>query len=636
MTRFFTSALAVTASIIAFDSFGVAYSKAQDNAPSLAPTTVLQPTTPSLQRLPASPNSAQPKQFPADWFTRPPTSERLRDVQAAMTGQSWQPVVLGIYDGALKSYGVRQEEAAFAWYHVARWADLLEQPQNETGKRWLERYKVSDGRSSRFDVGQIHALPDEPLIKLLKPDTVAWLLGDRAFSEMFFDQLSPYDYLPQVFTTLQRIREADTKRFTTYAQLALAIALVYDTPPPRFWPHAQVTTKALPRKLPDALEAFNFLVDADQRGVTLQKLATLPATDLKFAVDLAASFDELRWAQRTVKFSLAEWGKSYDSVRYETARITAQEYVWPGKTYLLPDICGEGGICVDQAYFATQAGKARGLPTILFFGTGQDGRHAWFGYLMNRGKWVMDVGRYAEQRFVTGLAIDPQTWELMSDHELVFLTEDFRRLPPFRQSRMHEAFATFNLQLNRLPAAAAAARKAVTLERRNATAWAILISANVNEPFAIREALLREAAQALQRYPDITSKLTRDLADSMRARGANSAADFEERSLGRREQTKGRTDLAMTSAVDQMAAVKTKDVTEQLRVYRQILKQYGATGGIGFYDRIAKPFILSLVDQEKKVEATQALAQTRTALAPETDSQLDREMKRLLESISKN
>ena len=32
--------------------------------------------------------------------------------------------------------------------------------------------------------------------------------------------------------------------------------------------------------------------------------------------------------------------------------------MWPDKSYSLPAILGAGGICVDQAYFATQAGKA--------------------------------------------------------------------------------------------------------------------------------------------------------------------------------------------------------------------------------------------------------------------------------------
>ena len=44
----------------------------------------------------------------------------------------------------------------------------------------------------------------------------------------------------------------------------------------------------------------------------------------------------------------------------------------------------------------------------LFTGQGQDARHAWFGFLDGEHKWRLDAGRYAEQRFVTGNALDPQ------------------------------------------------------------------------------------------------------------------------------------------------------------------------------------------------------------------------------------
>src|SRR5690606_37735995 len=212
---------------------------------------------------------------------------------------------------------------------------------------------------------------------------------------------------------------------------------------------------------------------------------------------------ELEWAQRSVKFPLSSLVKSYEAVRYRNDRIEAQTYVWPGERYDLPEIYGEGGICVDQAYFATQAGKARGVPSLLFSGAGRDGRHAWFGYLGSGQKWVLDAGRYAAQRYVTGVAIDPQTWTQLSDHELSFLSEGFRRLPPYRQSRQHQVFAELYLRLNQKPAAAAAARKAVSYERRNVQAWELLLAAHEDAPPRERETLLREAARAMQRYPDL-------------------------------------------------------------------------------------------------------------------------------------
>src|SRR5690606_25541101 len=94
-------------------------------------------------------------------------------------------------------------------------------------------------------------------------------------------------------------------------------------------------------------------------------------------------------------------------------------------SYSLSSIRALGGICVDQAYFAWQAGKAKGIPTIIFSGAGNDGAHAWVGYYdANRG-WNMDVGRYSQGEYVTGRAFSPQDWRHFTDHELRFLRVRF-------------------------------------------------------------------------------------------------------------------------------------------------------------------------------------------------------------------
>jgi len=563
------------------------------------------------------------ERLPDDWFSRAPTPERIKAVQAAAGDEGWTPVAVRLFAGALHAYELRQEDAASAWYLVARWCDLLGRSQASAGRRWLETLSKAGGLTENIDRGEILALPDEPIAKLLTAETGTWLLGDRAFSEAFFNLITPYDCAPRVMAILQQLREADVRRFTTYAQLGMAIALVYDAPPPPQWPHWQVSSEALPRRLPKPLDAFKFLTDSDQTGATLHKLTLVPAAELKFVVDLVAPFPELVWAQRSVKYPLANLAKTYEAVRYRTDRIESQQYVWPGARYDLPEIYGEGGICVDQAYFATQAGKARGVPTLLFSGAGRDGRHAWFGFLGPSQKWVLDAGRYQEQRYVTGVAIDPQTWGQLSDHELAFLSEGFRRLPPYRQSRQHQVFAELYLKLKQKPAAAAAARKAVNYERRNVDAWELLVEANEGVAPSVREGILREAAQALQRYPDLSAPFVRALALSLRARGEASAAEFEERSLARRGQMGGRSDLGVDQAVSVMGSAAPAD---QLRLYKQMLQQYGRDAGVDFYDRVTKPLLVQMLEAKRRGEMMQVLLQTRATLKPEPDSQFDREL----------
>ena len=244
-----------------------------------------------------------------------------------------------------------------------------------------------------------------------------------------------------MFAILNDLYRDDPARFARYAHLALAIAVVYDVPPPPDWPHPQVAPALVRHAWPAAVEAFRWWTREDEAGRTFQPLARLGADELKFVVDATATFDDLAWTEQVANYPLHQFDRAYKMIAYRRDRAAKNIGRWPDPSYSLPAILGAGGICVDQAYFATQAGKARGVPPLLFRGVGNDGRHAWFGYLDGEQKWQLDAGRYGEQRFVTGFARDPQTWGVISDHELKFLAARFRTLPSFRQSRVHEAFA---------------------------------------------------------------------------------------------------------------------------------------------------------------------------------------------------
>src|SRR5690606_10512591 len=130
----------------------------------------------------------------------------------------------------------------------------------------------------------------------------------------------------------------------------------------------------------------------DRSSIALHRIRRLAAAELKFVVDCSAPLTELTWAQRNVMAPLPQLTTTYDAIRYRNDRLAAGQFSWPARDYRLETILREGGICVDQAYYAVNAGKARGVPTLFFRGAGLDGRHAWFGYLTANG-WVLDAGR---------------------------------------------------------------------------------------------------------------------------------------------------------------------------------------------------------------------------------------------------
>jgi hypothetical protein len=580
-----------------------------------------------------APLIAQPPAIPEAEALNPPTTQRLTTIHAAAQRDGWAPQSASLRAAAFRAYEREKFPAAEAWLNAYRWSALLGQTEAEFVPRWMQ--SVQAMQVGHANMARRYETRLRPLAASLTPALQAWLFGNRAFSAEFFSLLSPVDNVPRAFEILDEIYRADPVRFKTYPNLALAIALVYDVPPPPFWPHGQVSASALPRQFPPPVDAFAWWIKQEQRGRTYHKLSRLGADELKFVVDTVVPFAELEWSQGACDLPLGQLPRAYAMVRYRNDRITSNNPSWSERTYKLPEILAAGGICSDQAFFATQVGKARGVPTLFIYGAGNDGRHAWFGFLDGSQKWQLDAGRYAEQRFVTGFARDPQTWREFSDHELQFLAERFRELPSFGQSRVHELFAEEYLALGNAPAAGAAARKAVNFERRNQGGWDTLISAARKEGRDARtiENVMREAALAFQRYPDLEAHYANLVAESLRGRGETRAAEVEGRRIaGKNKADRG--DLSVQQAREIVQrAVSTQPLAEQIRVYNSVVDTYGHGAGIGFFDEVVVGFAQHLIDVKQKAEALRAVDRARRVLKVEPNSQLARELEQFTKAI---
>lgn len=559
------------------------------------------------------------------WLQKAPGMAEAGQIEQGARAKGWPAMALALRRAATGLYTRGQIPLAESWYYAARWAEIFGESEAASLERWRDAMRREGLPTGRFAAG--HA-PDEPLAARLSRDLQIALLADGKFSAAYFEIERQEDYRPEVLAILDRLRSPDPAVFQAYASLALALAVVYDVSPPPYWPHGQVDQKALPRRLPAPEDAWAFLISTDREGKSLHRLRQLDAAELRFLVDLAAPQKELRWAQTNVKSALSRLSETYSSINYKTVRAMDGVYQWPGADYSLQTIKKEGGICVDQAYFATQAGKARGVPTLLFSGTGQDARHAWFGYLGVGGRWNLDAGRYEAQKFVTGVAYDPQTWGEISDHELMFMTEGFRRQADYRTSRVHGWFARWLLEDGSASKAAAAARAAVGLERRNLDAWEVLL-ATMPGPGAAREALLREAAGGLQAYPDLQAGFLRELAGSLRQRGEIALAEQEERGFARKFQAK-RLDLSVRQVAEEMGRARADlPVDEQMRLYRNLVRRFGRGAGIGFFDEVARPLIAGLVHEERFKEAREVWALAAQNLDAGPGTQLGDELRRL-------
>ena len=575
----------------------------------------------------------QPSGIPDEEALQLPTPQRLGVIQAAAQRDGWGPQVASLRGAAARAYRQDKLAAAEAWFRVYRWASLLGESEASFVPRWMRA--VENAKVAHPNMPVRYSSKDQPLGILLAAELQSWMIGNAVFSAAFFELLSPLDYVPNVFQILDATYRDNPGRFKTYANLALAIAVVFDVPPPPDWPHGQVSDAALPRKLPSAVDAFVWWVKQDQLGHGYHKLTKLGANELKFVVDTAAPFGELEWAAKISDYPLSQLARAYTMVRYRAERVANNQPIWLGRSYRLPEILATGGICCDQAYFATQVGKSRGVPTLLFHGAGNDGRHAWFGFLDGNQKWQLDAGRYAEQRFVTGYARDPQTWREISDHELQFLSEGFRALPPFRQAVFHANVAADCLASGDAATAATAARKAVNFERRHQPAWDVLIAAGQKlgrEPKFI-EAVMREAALAFQRYPDLEAHYIRRTADSLRARGEISLADAEVLRITNKNK-RARSDLGVQQARDTVLRSFAGDpLAKQIQTFNSVLDNSGRDSGIAFFDQVVVVFAEHMLQLQQPAEAVRAVERARRTLKVEVNSQLEQEITKVLKDL---
>ncbi len=572
--------------------------------------------------------------IPAGELAVPPEKARIQAVAAAARVDGWSAEAPILTRAAFDAYRTGNLQAARGWLAVARWAGILGEHETVAVPAWIRALESA---------GLAHAnLPRTYTIRKgvalsarLSPSAQVALAEDPLFLDAFFGQLSPYDYLPKVLAILGRLHDADPATFAAYHSLAIAIALVYDTPPPPYWPHAQIGAAMPVRALPDPLAAFRFFVEQDRAGRCYQPLRQLGPEELKFVVDVAASFEELRWSQTIVDVPLDRFDQVYSMIRYRVDRLRNGNAVWPGPHYTLPLILGAGGICVDQAYFACEAGKARGVPTLLFMGAGLDGRHAWFGYLDQHRQWRLDAGRYAEQRLVTGAAIDPQTWGWLTDHDLRFLSERFQHLETTRRSRIHSDFARAFLQAGDLVLANQAAEDAIRAESRNLEAWELLlaVSRRRGDTPTATETILRRALLAFRHYPDLEARFTDALVASLRSRGETSMADFEQaefiRTYGGR-----RGDLAIREAAQRLALGFGRfDLASQIGAYNRIIDRYAGEGGAVLFDSVVRVFVEHLIQLGQPQAALKALDRARTAMKIETDSPLGKDFDALAKRI---
>ncbi len=460
----------------------------------------------------------------------------------------------------------------------------------------------------------------------------AWMSANRDVAEEFISLLGPEDDEKSVARILTDIWTADEKGFRSLPRLAMTVALVYDKPCPSRFPHGQVSAEALPRRLHAPAEAFAFFKESDEAGRLIQSPEKLGMDELAFVVPVIAPIKELREAQR-LRVTRADIPKLYPGIAYDHARLKSREYSWPGATYTLPDIRTRGGICVDQAYYTATVAQAVGVPAFILTGSGNEGFHAFVGYLERPGKWRVDVGRYANQKYASGEAWNPLTWETLTDHDLAFLQERIRNTPAYAAVLLHVERAREALAAGDTAAADALLNTARRSEPRCPEVWEALaeLADKRGDIPDKRQALFADAAKALSRYRELEVKWRSLLADAYEKAGKPDKA-FDERSAIVRRSAKARPDLAVDLANEMLQKVledrESKDARKVVPVFNRLANQFDEAGP-AFFTKLVYPFIHHLMKNDMKAEAKQVARTVTQRFKADKGSQLEEMQKEI-------
>ena len=529
-----------------------------------------------------------------------------------LTGLSWGDVLSEWW----------REHAGFS-----RWSDLsLELGENirvRVSPSQKETLKPGGDEEKRFRLWQWLVLMESVSQEREQDKASLVALGSNAqLLGALLENLHAEDHPRQAIEILSSMQKKYPEDLSALPRLAVALALVLDEPFPENWPHGQVPTKAVPREEPLPVERLHSMAELQKDRRYLLDLRDLMVDELKYLVDHPLTESELEWARKNVTASRSGFDKVFSGIRYDIPRYERNVLTWPYPHYTLAEIRQRGGICVDQAYFAAMAGKAKGLPTLFFTGQGDSGGHAWFGYLESPGRWETDCGRYAQENYPVGQAMDPQIWKPISDTELVFLAKNRERSPAFQQARLWTDYA-------RTLGAGEADQwieAALSIQPEYLPAWnlrATLLAKNQADLGTQRE-FWQSFVRRFNPYADLKVQGQEKLLELAKLNGdTKEAANLERQIL---VQNRGkRFDLGIGAAAGQVLEKMQEGNWDAAQTsFRQALREYkGQAGGHLFYGLVV-PFVEAAVAEGQVPAAKTALVEARRVLKPSPDTLVGR------------
>ena len=302
------------------------------------------------------------------------------------------------------------------------------------------------------------------------------------------------------------LRLADEKRFLANQHLAIALAVVHDSPAAAVSSRYYSLWAVQPAQFGPVLswrEIWDYYTDPKRCERLLFKPSALAWPMLVHIADLDVAQAEIDWAWNQYGSKKSDLQATYSQVPYDYGKLAQSGTRLGSSPYTLENLRKLGGVCVDQAHFASRVAKIMGVPSLKCTGSGRYGGagHAWSGFLeAKNGKPLLQfTGRYQYDMYYIGTAFDPQTRTEVIDRAVQLMYAGV--------SGAYESYADAR-QLARiaesLVAAAPESAQLVAREavRRNPYVQAAWLALMRSLPPAELEKAWQQQAKAVADYPD--------------------------------------------------------------------------------------------------------------------------------------
>jgi hypothetical protein len=341
-----------------------------------------------------------------------------------------------------------------------------------------------------------------------------YLKENRDVREVFVTAIDPlYDDIGAAAKVFDELRTSNEKLLKKYVHLATALAVVYDTPDAvstsryhSLW----AVTKEQFYDLPKFREIWDCYTDRRLKSRFGFQLDKLPWSILVHLVDNDVDDKDRKWSLGKYSGRKTKIAGLYPSVKYDNDKLARTGTKLGTNPYTLPNLLRYGGVCVDQAHFASRVAKCLGVPAMKVTGKGRYGGagHAWTGFLViKKGRPYLEfTGRYFFDYYYTGDVFDPQTRTMTLDRFVAMMYDGASlSYPKYNRSRMLVRMAE-GIKADHPAEALELTQEALKLNYFNLWGWPLLMECIKDGTLSNKEGLAwaNKMMKALRGHPDMT------------------------------------------------------------------------------------------------------------------------------------